>query len=73
MRHITTVPQLILRRTLEEIKDELGSMLERTSAVGYQETDADVHTVGKLAEDVRDAVIEYQVRPHLLITLRKQC
>ena len=48
-------------------------MLERTSAVGYKETDADAHTVGGLAEDVRDAVIEYQVRPPLLITLRKQC
>ena len=58
-------------RSLEEIKDELRSTLERTSAVGYKETDADARTVGGLAEDVRDAVIEYQVRPHLLITLRK--
>ena len=67
------VPALIPCRTLEEIKDELRSMLERTSAVGYKETDADVHTVGELAEDVRDAVIEYQVSPDLLITLWKQC
>ena len=47
-------------------------MLERTSAIGYKETDADENAVGELAEDVRDAVIEYQVRPHLLIALRKQ-
>ena len=61
--HHDPVPALIPCRTLEEIKDELQSMLERTSAVGYKETDADVHTVGELAEDVRDAVIEYQVSP----------
>ena len=69
--HHDPVPALIPCRTLEEIKDELQSMLERTSAVGYKETDADVHTVGELAEDVRDAVIEHQVRPHLLVALRK--
>ena len=70
--HHEPVPALIPCRALEGIKDELHSILERTSAVGYKENDADLHKVGELAEDVRDAVIEYQVRPHLLITLRKQ-
>jgi hypothetical protein len=37
--------------------------LERTTAVGYQENDSDIHAVGKLSEDVRDAIIEYQVSP----------
>ena len=71
--HHEPVPALTPCRSLEEIKDELRSMLERTSAVGYKETDADAHTVGGLAEDVRDAVIEYQVSPDFLITLGKQC
>ena len=41
----------------EEIKDKLQSILDRTGAVGYRENDA---------EDVRDAVIEYQVGLGLL-------
>jgi len=47
--------------TLEGIKDELQSISERSSAAGYQESDADGRAVCELAEDLRDAVIEYQV------------
>ena len=36
---------------------------ERSSAVGYQENDADGHAISELAEELRDAVIEYQVGP----------
>ena len=53
---------LTLPRALEGIKGKLESILERTSAVEYQENDADKHAISQLAEDVRDAVIEYQVR-----------
>ena len=67
------VPALIPCRILEEIKDELESIQERTSAVGYQENEADAHTVGELAENVRDAVINYQVSSNLLITLETHC
>ena len=35
----------------------------KTGRVGYRENDGDAQAVGKLAEDVRDAVIEYQVSP----------
>ena len=48
---------------LEGIKDELQSLSERFSAAGYQENDADRRAVCELAEDLRDAVIEYQVGP----------
>lgn len=44
--------------------------MERSSAVGYKEKDPDVQTVCKLAEDVREAVMEYQVGFDLVITLR---
>ena len=64
---------LIPCRTLEEIKDELLCILERTSAVGYQETDADVNAVGELTEEVRDAVIEYQVSPNVLVAFGVLC
>ena len=49
----------------------MQSILERTDTVEYQENDTDAHVVGELAEDVRDAVIEYQVSPHpdLLVVL----
>jgi hypothetical protein len=52
---------------LERIKDELQPLYERSSTVGYQESDPDQHVVCELAEDLRDAIIEYQVGPDLPI------
>lgn len=46
---------------LEGIKSELLSVSERSNAVGYREDDADVRAVCDLAENIRDAIIEYQV------------
>ena len=45
-------------------------MSERSSAVGYQENDKDIRTVCGFVEDIRDAVVEYQVSPDLSVTLR---
>ena len=53
--------------TLERIKDELQPLYERSSTVGYQGNDPDQHAVCELAEDLRDAIIEYQVGPDLSI------
>lgn len=50
-------------RTLEGIKDDLQALSERSGAAGYRENDADVHAMSELAEDLRDALIEYQVSP----------
>ena len=50
-------------RTLEGIKDELQILSERSSAVGYKENEADGRAISELAEDLRDAIIEYQVGP----------
>ena len=47
--------------------------MERIGAVGYRENDADAHAVGKLAEDVRDAIIEYQVTLDPLAIVRMHC
>lgn len=56
-------PCLLLPSALEGIKDELQSLSERSSAADYQENDADRRAACELAEDLRDAVIEYQVGP----------
>ena len=48
----------------------MQSILERAGTVGYQGNDADERAVAELAEDVRDAVIEYQVSPNLLVIFR---
>ena len=45
----------------------------RTGAVGYRENDADAQAVGKLADDVREAIIEYQVGFDFLVIVRMQC
>jgi hypothetical protein len=47
--------------------------LKRTSAVGYQENDADVYAVGELAEEVRDIVIEYQVILNVPVIVWMHC
>jgi len=46
---------------LEGIGDELQSLSDCSSAAGYQENDADVHAVSELTENLRDAILEYQV------------
>ena len=56
-------------RALEGIKDLLQSLSEHSNAAGYQENDRDMQAVCELAEDVRNAVVEYQVSPNLTITL----
>lgn len=47
----------------------MQSLSERSSTTGYQENDADGHTASELAEELRDAIIEYQVSPYPLVTL----
>jgi len=48
-------------RALERIVDELRPLSERSSGLDYQETDSDGQIISELAEDLRDAVMEYQV------------
>jgi len=60
-------------RALEGIKDELHALSERSSAVGYQENGTDGHAVCELAEDIRDAIIEYQVSSGPPVTRRILC
>jgi len=48
-------------RALERIVDELQPLSKRSSAPDYQETDSDGQIISELAEDLRDAVMEYQV------------
>ena len=59
--HYEQVAILISLRALEGIKDELLSILERSSTDGYKENDVDAHAVCELAENVRDAIMDYQV------------
>ena len=52
-------------RTLEGIKDGLLAISDCSSAAGYEENEADMHTVCNLADAIRDAIVEYQVRVNL--------
>lgn len=45
-------------------------ILKRSSANGYKENLADAHTVCELADNLRDAIMDYQVSCIPLITLR---
>ena len=55
------LPHQYLFRALEEVKEELLQVSERSSAVGYEENEADVTAVCDLAEDFGDAIMHYQV------------
>ena len=48
----------------------LHQILERSNAAEYKDNEADARVVCELAEDVKDAVIEYQVSANPVIALR---
>jgi len=48
-------------RALEGIKDKLQPLSERSDTTEHAEREADMITVCDLADDLRDAIIEYQV------------
>ena len=56
---------LTLSRTLEGIKDELLAISDRLDSPGYQRDEKDMYIVCELAEMLRDAIIEFQVRINL--------
>jgi len=56
---------LTLSRTLEGVKDELLVISDHVNAPGYKRNEADMHSVCELAEILRDAIIEFQVRVNL--------
>jgi len=49
-------------RALEGIRDELLEISDRCDAPDYERNKADVRAVRELAETLRDAIVEYQVR-----------
>ena len=63
---VTSAPlELIVYRftssTLDRIKHKLRGVLSRVEAPGYTENDEDVQIVSEFMDDIRDAVIDYQV------------
>jgi len=50
-------------RALEDIKDELSAISDRSNAADYKRSEADMHAVCELSEALRDSIFEYQVRP----------
>jgi len=57
--HPTVVP--ILHRTLRVVGDNSMALYNRASTQGYEECQGDILTVSEMAEDIRDALLEYQV------------
>ena len=51
--------------TLEGIQESL-SLSDRSSVAGYQQNEADLRAVCKLAEALRDGIVEYQVSIYLV-------
>ena len=47
--------------TLRSIRDNGDVLLNRISTQGYEECQDDILTVSGMAEDIRDALLEYQV------------
>ena len=52
----------LISRTLEGIKDKLERLSERSTTSGRTENEGDMTTACDLADDLRDAIVEYQVR-----------
>ena len=56
---------LILPRTLRAVRDNGAVLLDCISAQGYEEHQDDILAVSEMAEDIRDALLEYQVRSEM--------
>jgi len=48
-------------RTLRLIKDAGNVLYNRVNAEGYEESQDDIQAASKIAEDIRDALLDYQV------------
>jgi len=48
-------------RTLQAIRDNATTIYNRVKAQGYKECQSDILDVSGIAEDIRDALLEYQV------------
>ena len=58
---VMSVP-LIFSSTLRLIRDNGNVLYNRLNSQGYEEYEEDIQTVSGIAEDVRDAILDYQVR-----------
>ena len=56
-----------------EVQSALGSLSDRFADVKYTVTEEDREMVYNLAEDIRNAIFEYQVSPHLGVTRWTVC
>jgi hypothetical protein len=52
---------LILSSTLRLIKDNGNALYNRINAQDYQECEEDIKAASGIAEDIRDALLNYQV------------
>jgi len=52
---------LILPSTLRPIRDNGNVLYSRISTQGYKECEDDIQAASGMAEDIRDALLEYQV------------
>lgn len=51
-------------RKLEDALQELGPLVEQGKVAGFFNNMKNADKLGGLAEDIRDAMMDYQVRPH---------
>ena len=52
---------LTLPSTLRLIRDNGNTLYNRINTEGYQESEDDIQAVSGIAEDIRDALLDYQV------------
>jgi hypothetical protein len=52
---------LTLSSTLRQIKDKGNVLYDRINAEDYEEHQEDIQAVSGIAEDIQDAVLDYQV------------
>ena len=54
--------------TLRLIRDSGSALYNRVNIVGYEKCEDDIQTVSGMVEDIRDALLDYQVcsnEPHI--------
>lgn len=59
--HHQSMTALTLPSTLRLTRDNGNTLYNRINAEGYQESEDDIQAVSGIAEDIRDALLDYQV------------
>ena len=66
---LATIALILSPSTLKSARDNADALCARINVQGYEECPNDIHDASVIAEDIRDALLDYQVGCGILTRL----